>query len=73
MKAKNRWNTWWDGMIGATLQNPSNVVVEGTGKTYKTDWFYYCDPVYKFVVVTETSSYGDGKRGVITAYQKFKQ
>jgi hypothetical protein len=34
--------------------------------------FEQCDPVYRLVVVTETSSYGDGKRGVITAYKKFQ-
>jgi hypothetical protein len=59
-------------MIGATLQNPKVVDVQGTAKVYKTEWFEQCDPVYRLVVVTETSSYGDGKRGVITAYKKFQ-
>ena len=72
LDAKNRWNVWFDGMIGATLQNPRKVEVQGTSKVYKTEWFEWCDPVYRFIVVVETSTYGDGKRGIITAYQKFQ-
>jgi hypothetical protein len=37
LKANNRWNAWWDGMIGATLQNPKVVDVQGTAKVYKTE------------------------------------
>lgn len=73
LKAKDRWNVWWDGMIGATMQSPlSFVEQQGTAKVFKTEWFEECDPVYRFVVVVETSRRGNGKMGIITAYQQWQ-
>ncbi|MGI5352192.1 hypothetical protein ACQEU8_28970 [Streptomyces sp. CA-250714] len=72
LDAKNRWDAWWDGMIGTTLQNPDDVDRAGTSKTYKSEWFEECNPEYRFIVVTETKQYGDGKQGVINAYKLYR-
>ncbi|WP_461009361.1 hypothetical protein [Streptomyces capparidis] len=72
LKTKDRWSTWWDGMIGATLQNPRDTRTQGTSKTYWTRWFEECNPVYRFKVLTETKTYGDGKQGVLNAYLEYR-
>jgi len=72
LDAKDRWSVWWDGMIGTTLQNPDDVVPAGTSKTYKSEWFEECNPEYRFIVVTETKTYGDGKQGVLNAYKQYR-
>ena len=70
MVEKGRWNPWYDGMIGATMQNPAEIVYDGTSVKYISQWFPQCNPPYKFVVVTESRDYGGvGRMGVITAYQ----
>jgi len=71
--ASGRWNLWWDGMIGATLQSPASVTHEGTSMTFKTKWFTNCSPVYRFVVVVESRPTPQGVvTGVNNAYQKFQ-
>lgn len=73
LSAKGRWDPWWDGMIGATLQNPQGgVVQDGTSFKYRTRWFYECTPVYRFIVVTDVRPYGPGRMGIITAYQQWQ-
>lgn len=72
LNALARWNSWYDGMIGATLQNPAGTSVNGTSRTYWTQWFTQCKPVYRFRVVTETRSYGGGKMGVLNAYKEIR-
>jgi hypothetical protein len=71
MVAKGRWNPWYDGMIGATLQNPESIVYSGTSARYQSQWFPQCSPPYRFVVVTESRPYGSGRMGIITAYQQY--
>lgn len=73
MVALGRWSSWYDGMIGATLQNPEGTSVNGTSRTYWTQWFRQCNPVYRFRVITETRSYGGGKMGVLNAYKEIQK
>jgi hypothetical protein len=71
--ANGRWNVWWDGMIGATLEAPVSVKHDGTSTTFKTKWFTNCSPVYRFVVVVESRPTPQGVvTGVNNAYQKFQ-
>jgi hypothetical protein len=45
-----------------------------TSARYESQWFPQCNPPYKFVVVTESKAYGGvGRRGIITAYEKYSQ
>ena len=71
--AKGRWNVWWDGMIGATMQSPASVTQVGTSTTFKSKWFTNCSPVYRFIVVVESRPTPQGgATGINNAYQKFQ-
>jgi hypothetical protein len=42
--AKGRWNSWSEGMIGATLENPAGIDVSVPGtKTYYSGRFTDCN------------------------------
>jgi hypothetical protein len=70
--AKGRWNTWYDGMIGAVLET-GEMEHQGAGLVYRSPWFTYCNPDYRFVVLVDTRTFGhDRARGVITAYKQFR-
>jgi hypothetical protein len=70
--AKGRWNPWWDGMIGATMQSPASVTTVGSSTTFKSRWFTQCVPIFRFVVVVESRPTPQGVvTGVNNAYQKF--
>lgn len=64
MVARGRWNTWYDGMIGATLQKPDRVEREGTTVVMLSQYFAECTPPYRFKVVIQTAN----SKGIITAY-----
>jgi hypothetical protein len=68
--ARGRWDPWWDGMIGATMQKPFETMYQGTSIRYKSEWFYQCNPIYRFVVIAENRTFGPGRMGVINAYQQ---
>lgn len=75
LKAKSRWNVWYRGMIGATLENPRDRWAQNpTTDIYVTRWFTECDPVYRFRVVVNTSrkSGHAGMMGVVNAYMEFR-
>jgi len=72
--AKGRWNPWFDGMIGATLQAPTSVTQSGTATRFQTQWFTQCNPVYRFVVVVESKLTPQGVvTGVNNANQQFQK
>ena len=72
--AKDRWNTWYRGMITLTLRSPHQVTREGTTWIYQSRTFIDCDPQYHFRIVVQTKKIGGTKRmrGIITAYQKIE-
>ncbi len=72
LEARGRYNVWFRGMIGATLESPASIKREGTTFIYRTKYFTNCDPVYRFKVVVQTKNIGGTRlmRGVITAYQE---
>lgn len=75
LKAKSRWNVWYRGMIGSTLENPRDRWAQNpTTDIYVTRWFTECDPVYRFRVVVNTSrkSGHTGMMGVVNAYMEFR-
>lgn len=72
-RALGRWNPWFDGMIGSTLQSPHHVDPQGSARVYFTRWFVECTPDYRFKVVVETRHLpGGGRHGVMTAYKDFR-
>ena len=71
--AKGRWNAWFDGMIGATLQMPTSVAQQNSATIFRTGWFTQCNPVYRFVVVVEARMTPQGViSGINNAYQQYK-
>lgn len=72
--AKGRWNVWFDGMIGATLESPTSVGQQGSATIFRTQWFTQCVPIYRFVVIVESRLTPQGVvSGVNNAYQDFKE
>lgn len=75
LKAKGRWNIWFEDMIGATLENPAGHWAQNaTTDIYVTAWQTDCNPVYRFRVVVNTTK-KSGKKymmGVVNAYQEYK-
>lgn len=73
LKAKGRWNAWYQGMIGATLEHPvDHWAQNATTDIYVTGYQWACTPVYRFRVVVNTTT-KDGKRymmGVVNAYKE---
>jgi len=39
---------------------------------FLTRWFTECNPQYRFRVVVQTSAYGPGIKGIISAYQEWR-
>lgn len=72
--ALGRWNTWFDGMIGATLENPDHTVMQGNTEVFFTQWFTQCTPEYRFKVVVSYNGFNGSPnmQGIITAYKEFR-
>ena len=73
LQGQGRWNTWFEGMIGATLEAPkSHWAQKPTTDIYVTKWQTSCDPVYRFRVVVNTTRRPGQKfmMGVVNAYQE---
>lgn len=69
---KHEWNDAINTTIMATLEDPHELLHQGTARVYLTDWFRYCDPIYRSKVVVATQSIlGGGMKGVITAFKEF--
>jgi hypothetical protein len=71
--AKNRWNPWYQGMIGAVLES-GEFEHQGSSVLYRSEWFIYCKRPYRFIVLVDTRTFGrKHSRGVVNAYEKFRK
>jgi hypothetical protein len=59
-------------MIGAVLESGERER-QGSAFVFRSPWFTYCDPEYRFIVVVDTRrSHDAAMMGVITAYERVR-